>query len=181
MGLGSPLPRWRCPRTSDPHLTPIYTIYTIYTKYTIYNIHLTPIYTLLEENTKMTNKHLPCVLACLERWRDKETGRHVLADKMPPSVRILSASCEGGLCAQIPRFLCLLPGPVASAAFCLFCLCRSYRTSIFPSMATLLPPLGEKRNATKYTFNLKSGLFTFSFVLFVRSGRVTHSRVPSWV
>ena len=26
VGLGSPLPRWRCPRTSDPHLTPIYTL-----------------------------------------------------------------------------------------------------------------------------------------------------------
>ena len=78
----------------------------------------------------------PCLLAC----KDVETRRHVLAAKMPPSVRILSASCEAGLCASVPLCLCAsvqkrflyrptsvpLPGPVASH-FCLCSLLLSYK------------------------------------------------------
>ena len=80
-------------------------------------------------------------------WKRRQL-RHVLAAKMPPSVRIVSASNEGGLCPEMPLYRptsVRLPKPIAS--LCLFCLCLcplSYRTSIFPSMATLLP-LGKKK------------------------------------
>ena len=79
----------------------------------------------------------------------------MLAEKMPPSVRIVSASCEGGLCPKIRLYRptsVRLPSPIASLPSA-SASARSYRTSIFPSMATLLPLLEKKQilpNASEF-------------------------------